>query len=84
MLLCRIRTLLAALWLGLVVTLGAAVAPTLFAMLERTEAGRIAGQLFRIEAHAGLGLAVALFLIERRLASLRLGVGLPLGAVVPV
>ncbi len=75
MLLCRIRTLLAALWLGLVVTLGAAVAPTLFAMLERTEAGRIAGQLFRIEAHAGLGLAVALFLIERRLASLRMAAG---------
>ena len=37
--------------------------------------GRIAGQLFRIEAHAGLGLAVALFLIERRLASLRMAAG---------
>ena len=75
MFLCRLRTLLAALWLGLVATLGAAVAPTLFAMLERTEAGRITGQLFRIEAHVGLGLAVVLFLIERRLASQRMAAG---------
>jgi hypothetical protein len=73
--LIRVRTLLAALWLGLVVTLAAVVAPVLFAGLEREVAGRLAGQMFRIEAHVALGLAIALFLIERRLAALRVRAG---------
>lgn len=68
----RLRTVLAALWLGLVVTLAAVVAPVLFAGLDRAEAGRLAGNLFRIEAHVALGLAVVLFFIERRLAGLRM------------
>ena len=67
--LSRIRTVLAAAWMGLVLSLAAVVAPVLFAGLERAEAGRLAGNLFRIEAHVALGLAAALFLIERRLAS---------------
>ena len=73
--LSRFRTVLAALWLGLVVTLAAVAAPVLFAGLERTDAGRLAGNMFRIEAYAALGLAVALFLIERRLATLRMQAG---------
>ena len=62
----RFGSVLAALWLGLVVTLALVAAPTLFAMLDRTLAGRLAGQMFRIEAHAALGFALLLFLIERR------------------
>ena len=73
--LSRFRTVLAALWLGLVATLAAVAAPVLFAGLERTDAGRLAGNMFRIEAYAALGLAVALFLIERRLATLRMQAG---------
>lgn len=73
--LSRFRTVLAALWLGLVATLAVVVAPVLFAGLERADAGRLAGNLFRIEAHAALGLAAALFVIERRLASLRVRAG---------
>jgi hypothetical protein len=73
--LSRVRAVLAAWWLGLVATLAAVVAPVLFAGLERADAGRLAGNLFRIEAHAALGLAAALFLIERRLASLRMRSG---------
>lgn len=73
--LSRFRTVLAALWLGLVATLAVVVAPVLFAGLERADAGRLAGSLFRIEAHMALGLAAALFLIERRLASLRMQAG---------
>lgn len=73
--LTRVRTLLAALWLGLVVTLAAVVAPVLFAGLDREVAGRLAGQMFRIEANVALGLAIALFLIERRLAALRMRTG---------
>ncbi|WP_310462037.1 DUF4149 domain-containing protein [Sphaerotilus sp.] len=70
--LSRFRTVLAALWLGLVATLAAVAAPVLFAGLERVDAGRLAGNMFRIEAYAALGLAVALFLIERRLAASRM------------
>lgn len=69
------RTLVAAVWLGLVLTLAVVVAPVLFAGPDRTEAGRLAGNLFRIEAHVALGLAVVLFLLERRLASVRLQAG---------
>jgi hypothetical protein len=61
----RFAGLLAALWLGLVATLALVAAPTLFAMLERPLAGRLAGQMFRIEAHAALAFALLLFLVER-------------------
>jgi hypothetical protein len=71
----RIRVVLAALWLGLVVTLATVAAPTAFAVLERTLAGRVAGQMFRIEATVGLGLAMLLFLIERRVAMRRAATG---------
>lgn len=73
--LSRFRTVVAAFWLGLVATLAAVAAPVLFAGLERADAGRLAGNMFRIEAYAALGLAAALFLIERRLASLRMRAG---------
>jgi hypothetical protein len=73
--LSRVRTLLAALWLGLVVTLAGVAAPVLFSGLEREIAGRLAGQMFRAEAFAALGLATALFLIERRLAAQRMQSG---------
>ena len=55
-----------ALWLGLVVTLALVAAPTLFAMLDRVVAGRLAGQMFRIEAYTSLVAAVVLLLLERR------------------
>lgn len=71
----RIRVVLVALWLGLVVTLATVAAPTAFALLERTLAGRVAGQMFRIEATVGLGLAMLLFLIERRVAMRRAAAG---------
>jgi hypothetical protein len=70
-LLLRFQVVLAALWLGLVLILALMVAPMLFAMLDRPLAGQVAGALFRVEAHAALGVAVALFLIERRQANMR-------------
>jgi Domain of unknown function (DUF4149) len=66
-----IRNLVVALWFGLVATLGGVVAPLLFSTLERTQAGALAGQLFRIEAYAALGLGVVLLVIERRFAAQR-------------
>jgi hypothetical protein len=69
--LARLSAALAGVWLGGLLTLGAVVAPTAFALLERTVAGRFAGACFRIEAHVALALAVALFLIERFMARRR-------------
>lgn len=63
--LTRVAGLLAGLWLGGLVTLGAVVAPMAFAQLERTQAGQLAGACFRVEAHVALALAIALFVIER-------------------
>jgi hypothetical protein len=70
-LLLRFQVVLAALWLGLVLTLALMVTPMLFSMLDRPLAGQVAGALFRVEAHTALGVAAALFLIERRQANLR-------------
>ncbi len=41
------------LWVGSQITIGYAVAPVLFASLERASAGSIAAQLFRIEGLVG-------------------------------
>jgi hypothetical protein len=71
----RVARLLASLWLGLVVTLGAVSAPVAFAVLERPLAGRVAGMGFRIEAQVALGFALALFLLHRHLAAQRADAG---------
>ena len=63
-----LRNLLVAGWFGLVLSLGVVVAPTLFGLLDRTLAGTLAGQLFRVEAHAGVAVGVALLVLERRFA----------------
>ena len=65
----RLRRLLPAVWLGLMLALGAVAAPSLFALLERPSAGRVAGRLFAIEAQLSLLLCVVLGLIERARAA---------------
>ncbi len=67
----RLRRLLPGLWLGLLVMLGAIVAPSLFAVLDRPLAGRVAGRLFALEAQASLLLSVVLALLERARAAQR-------------
>lgn len=64
--LLRVQALLAGLWAGLVVGVGAVAAPSLFAVLDRPMAGRGAGQIFTVEARISLFMAVVLFVIERR------------------
>lgn len=71
----RLRRLLPALWLGVLLSIALIAAPNLFALLERAVAGKVAGRLFAIEAQSSLALCVALGLIERRRASLRAAVG---------
>lgn len=56
----RLFGLLAMLWVGSQLTIGYAVAPVLFASLERVVAGRIAAQLFRIEGIVGVVCGVLL------------------------
>nr|WP_316638985.1 DUF4149 domain-containing protein [uncultured Roseateles sp.] len=67
MLLPRLRGLLSAIWLGIVLCVAAFAAPAAFAVLERADAGRMVGRLFAMEAAASLALAMLLILIERRL-----------------
>ncbi|QCP50216.1 DUF4149 domain-containing protein [Trinickia violacea] len=50
----RVFRLLTVIWVGSQLTVGYAVAPTLFAMLDRISAGAVAAQLFRIEAIVGV------------------------------
>ncbi len=67
-LLRRSFVVLTGLWLGMVATLALVAAPAVFALLERAVAGRVAGQMFRAEAHVALALALLLLIIERRLS----------------
>lgn len=64
----RGAALLAALWAGVLLCIGAMAAPTAFAVLPSADAGRVAGRLFAIEAYAGLAVAMLLFFVERRRA----------------
>ncbi|MEX3760984.1 DUF4149 domain-containing protein [Paraburkholderia phenoliruptrix] len=49
----RIFRLLTVVWVGSLLTIGYAVAPVLFSSLDRTTAGAVAAQLFRIEGVLG-------------------------------
>lgn len=71
----RLRRVLPGLWAGLMLALGAVAAPSLFALLERPDAGRVAGRLFAVEAQLSLVLCVALGLLERRRAAQRAEAG---------
>jgi len=64
----RAAGLLAGAWAGLMAGLGFVAAPLLFALLSRTDAGRVAGRLFAAEANLGLALGVVLLMIVRHLA----------------
>lgn len=66
--LLRIRALAASLWAGMLLTIGGLAAPTLFALLDRTQAGRVAGRYFLMEARISIALAVLLIVIERVLS----------------
>src|SRR5689334_23819461 len=49
----RIFRLLTVVWVGSLLTIGYAVAPVLFTSLDRSTAGAVAAQLFRIEGLLG-------------------------------
>ena len=62
----RLACLLAGVWAGVLLCLGAMAAPTAFATLIAADAGRVAGRLFAQEAYLSLALAVLLLLLARR------------------
>ena len=67
----RLRGWLCGLWTGLVLCVAGVAAPSLFAVLERAQAGVAAARLFRIEATLSLIVAVVLLIIERQVAHAR-------------
>ena len=78
----RFATLVAGVWAGLLVGIGAIVAPVAFAVLARADAGRFVNRVFMTEAYVSLAVALLLFLIERRRTrdAAEAGVGSHVGA----
>lgn len=66
----RLRSWLAGLWAGMLLTVSAVAAPSAFAVLERAQAGQYVGRLFSVEAYASLAAAMVLILLERRQAAM--------------
>jgi hypothetical protein len=64
----RVFRLLTVAWVGSLLTIGYAVAPVLFASLDRMTAGSVAAQLFRIEAILGVVCGVLLLALSNMLA----------------
>jgi hypothetical protein len=62
----RLFRMISMAWVGSLLTLGLIAAPVLFSMLDRTSAGSVAAQLFRIEAIIGVISALVLILIGNR------------------
>ena len=56
----RLFRLLTVVWVGSLLTIGYAVAPVLFTSLDRSMAGAVAAQLFRIEGLLGVVCGVLL------------------------
>jgi hypothetical protein len=56
----RLFRLLTVVWVGSLLTIGYAVAPVLFASLDRASAGAVAAQLFRVEGTLGVVCGVLL------------------------
>ena len=62
----RLAGLLAGVWAGVLLGIGAFAAPAAFATLATADAGRLVNRLFAQEAYLSLGAAVVLFIIERQ------------------
>ncbi|MEY4765463.1 MAG: hypothetical protein RI907_2136 [Pseudomonadota bacterium] len=62
----RFQTWLACVWAGVVLAAGGLAAPSLFAVLDKVQAGIGAGRIFTHEARLSAAFAIVLFVIERR------------------
>jgi hypothetical protein len=68
----RLRRLLPGCWAGALLCLALIAAPAIFALLERTDAGRVVSRIFLHEAWLSLVLGLVLLVLERLRASLGL------------
>ena len=64
----RARRLLPGLWAGWLLCVAGLATPAAFALLERAEAGRLAGRMLAQEAYTSLALGVGLLVLERVVA----------------
>jgi Domain of unknown function (DUF4149) len=62
----RFAAIIAGLWAGILLCIGALAAPSAFATLAPADAGRVVTRLFMQEAYLSLGAAIVLFVIERQ------------------
>lgn len=62
----RLAALIAGLWAGILLCIGAIAAPAAFAQLVRPDAGRFVTRLFEQDAYLSIAVAVVLFAIERQ------------------
>jgi Domain of unknown function (DUF4149) len=60
----RWQALLAGIWAGVLWSIGGLVAPSLFAVLERAQAGAVAGRMFTTEAWFSLLLGLMLLVLQ--------------------
>ena len=62
----RFAALIAGLWAGVLLCLGAIAAPAAFAALAAPDAGRVVNRMFAQEAYLSLAVAIVLFAVERQ------------------
>ena len=62
----RLAAVLAGLWAGILLCIGAIAAPSAFATLASADAGRFVGRVFMQEAYLSLAVAIVLFMVERQ------------------
>jgi hypothetical protein len=66
MMAARFAAVIAGLWAGILLCIGAIAAPSAFAALASADAGRVVARIFALEAYLSLGAAMVLFTIERQ------------------
>ena len=64
----RLRLLLPAVWLGLMVGVAGIATPAPFALLAQTDAGRVVARILGQEAWLAIALGLSVFILERRAA----------------
>ena len=62
----RFAAVVAGLWAGILLCIGAIAAPSAFATLVPADAGGVVARMFMQEAYLSLGVAIVLFVIERQ------------------
>jgi hypothetical protein len=71
----RFAAVIAGLWAGILLCIGAIAAPSAFSTLVSADAGRVVARMFMHEAYLSLAVAVVLFVIERQRSRLATAAG---------